>query len=61
MKMCVMLFKMLKVQNGLPNGPLLLEIMSGKRNQGFCYSDDHLNLLGYVSVKSFIQLIYFVD
>ena len=42
-------------------GVLVIEIVSGKRNQGFCHSDDHLNLLGYVSVKSFILLIYFVD
>ena len=29
-------------------GVLVLEMVSGKRNQGFCHSDDHLNLLGYV-------------
>ncbi|KAH0887086.1 hypothetical protein HID58_063182 [Brassica napus] len=29
-------------------GVLLLEIISGKRNKGFCHSDGNLNLLGYV-------------
>ncbi|KAJ4903893.1 Receptor-like serine/threonine-protein kinase SD1-8 [Raphanus sativus] len=29
-------------------GVLLLEIISGKRNKGFCDSDNNLNLLGYV-------------
>ncbi|KAF8086436.1 hypothetical protein N665_0625s0001 [Sinapis alba] len=29
-------------------GVLLLEIISGKRNRGFCVSDNNLNLLGYV-------------
>ena len=42
-------------------GVLVLEIVSGKRNQGFCHLDDHLNLLGHVSMKSFILLIYCVD
>ena len=29
-------------------GVLLLEIISGKRNKGFCDSDSNLNLLGHV-------------
>ena len=37
-------------------GVLVLEIVSGKRNRGFCHLDDHLNLLGLVSIKSFILL-----
>ncbi|KAM4103077.1 hypothetical protein ACJW30_06G052400 [Castanea mollissima] len=28
-------------------GVLVLEIVSGKRNQGYCHLDDHLNLLGH--------------
>ena len=30
-------------------GVLLLEIVSGKKNRGFCHPDHHLNLLGHVS------------
>lgn len=30
-------------------GVLVLEIISGKRNRGFCHSDHGLNLLGHVS------------
>jgi serine/threonine protein kinase len=33
-------------------GVLVLEIVSGKRNRGFCHPDYHLNLLGHVSIKS---------
>jgi serine/threonine protein kinase len=33
-------------------GVLLLDIVSGKKNRGFCHSDYHLNLLGHVSIKS---------
>ncbi|XP_059442138.1 G-type lectin S-receptor-like serine/threonine-protein kinase At4g27290 [Corylus avellana] len=29
-------------------GVLLLDIVSGKKNRGFCHSDHHLNLLGHV-------------
>ena len=32
-------------------GVLVLEIVSGKRNRGFCHPDHHHNLLGHVSVK----------
>ncbi|XP_040988430.1 G-type lectin S-receptor-like serine/threonine-protein kinase At4g27290 isoform X1 [Juglans microcarpa x Juglans regia] len=28
-------------------GVLVLEILSGKKNRGFCHPDDHLNLLGH--------------
>ena len=31
-------------------GVLVLEIVSGKRNRGFCHPDHQLNLLGHVSV-----------
>ena len=41
-------------------GVLVLEIVSGKRNRGFCHLDDNLNLLGLVRMKSFILLIYSV-
>ena len=36
-------------------GVLVLEIVSGKRNQRFCHVNDHLNLnlLGHVSMKSY--------
>ena len=37
-------------------GVLVLEIVSGKRNRGFCHLDNHLNLLGHVSMKNFILL-----
>jgi serine/threonine protein kinase len=33
-------------------GVLILEIMSGKKNRGFCHPDHHLNLLGHVSINS---------
>jgi serine/threonine protein kinase len=36
-------------------GVLVLEIVSGKRNRGFCHPDYHLNLLGHVSIKSGIS------
>jgi hypothetical protein len=32
-------------------GVLVLEILSGKKNRGFCHLDHHLNLLGHVSSK----------
>jgi serine/threonine protein kinase len=32
-------------------GVLILEIVSGKRNKGFCHPDHQLNLLGHVSLK----------
>ena len=41
-------------------GVLVLEIVSGKRNRELCHFDDHLNLLGLVSMKIFIVLIYCV-
>ena len=34
-------------------GVLVLEIVSGKRNRGFFHLDDHLYLLGHVSMKSY--------
>jgi serine/threonine protein kinase len=41
-------------------GVLVLEILSGKRNRGFCHPDHNLNLLGHVSEKtvSFHNLKY---
>jgi len=33
-------------------GVLVLEIVSGKKNKGFCHPDHQLNLLGHVSLKS---------
>lgn len=39
-------------------GVLVLEILSGKKNRGFCHPDHHLNLLGHVSMKKGILLIY---
>ena len=32
-------------------GVLLLEIVSGKRNRGFYFADNQLNLLGHVSAN----------
>jgi hypothetical protein len=31
-------------------GVVLLEILSRKKNRGFCHPDHHLNLLGHVSL-----------
>jgi serine/threonine protein kinase len=36
-------------------GVLLLEILSGKKNDSFCTSDTVDNLLSYVSVKHILQ------
>ena len=33
-------------------GVLVLEIVSGKRNRGFCHTDHNHNLLGHVSLKN---------
>jgi serine/threonine protein kinase len=33
-------------------GVVVLEIVSGKKNKGFCHPNHHLNLLGHVSIKS---------
>jgi serine/threonine protein kinase len=33
-------------------GVVVLEIVSGKKNRGFCHPNHHLNLLGHVSIKS---------
>ena len=41
-------------------GVLILEIVSGKKNKGFCHPEHHLNLLGHVSMKYNILLIYVV-
>jgi serine/threonine protein kinase len=41
-------------------GVLILEIVSGKKNKGFCHPEHHLNLLGHVSMKYDILLIYVV-
>ena len=32
-------------------GVLILEIVSGKKNRGFCHPDNQLNLLGHVSIN----------
>ena len=40
-------------------GVLILEIISGKKNRGFRHPE-HLNLLGHVSMKNCIVLIYVV-
>ncbi|XVF70465.1 hypothetical protein PTKIN_Ptkin11bG0163700 [Pterospermum kingtungense] len=32
-------------------GVLVLEVVSGRRNRGFCHPDHHLNLVGHVSVR----------
>ena len=43
-------------------GVLLLEIVSGKKNRGFCHPAHHLNLLGHVSryngILLFVLLIF---
>jgi hypothetical protein len=41
-------------------GVLILEIISGKKNRGFCHPEEHLNLLGHVSMKNGNVLIYVV-
>ena len=41
-------------------GVLILEIVSGKKYKGFCHPEHHLNLLGHVSMKYNILLIYVV-
>jgi serine/threonine protein kinase len=41
-------------------GVLILEIVSGKKNRGFCLPEHDLNLLGHVSMKNSIVLIYVV-
>ncbi len=41
-------------------GVLILEIVSGKKNRGFCHPEHDLNLLGHVSIKNSIVLIYVV-
>jgi serine/threonine protein kinase len=33
-------------------GVVILEIVSGKKNRGFCHPSHHLNLLGHVSINS---------
>ena len=35
-------------------GVLVLEIISGKKNRGFYYANNELNLLGYVSARQYI-------
>lgn len=35
-------------------GVLVLEIISGKKNRGFYYANNELNLLGYVSARKYI-------
>ena len=37
-------------------GVLVLEIVSGKKNRGFCHPDQNLNLLGHVSLCINIKL-----
>ena len=41
-------------------GVLILEIISGKKNRGFHHPEQQLNLLGHVSMKNCIVLIYVV-
>jgi hypothetical protein len=33
-------------------GVLVLEIVSEKKNKGFCHLDHHINLLGHVSINT---------
>ena len=35
-------------------GVLVLGIISGKKNRGFYYANNELNLLGYVSARQYI-------
>ena len=39
-------------------GVLILEILSGKKNRGFCHPEHCHNLLGHVSMRNNILLIY---
>ena len=41
-------------------GVLILEIISGKKNKIFRHPEQHLNLLGHVSMKNGNVLIYVV-
>ena len=41
-------------------GVLILEIISGKKNRRFRHPEQHLNLLGHVSMKNGNVLIYVV-
>ena len=41
-------------------GVLILEIVSGKKNRGFCHPEHRLNLLGHVRMKNSTVLIYIV-
>lgn len=40
-------------------GVIVLEIISGKKNRGFYYANNDLNLLGHVSEVVFLQT-YFI-
>jgi serine/threonine protein kinase len=42
-------------------GVLILEIVSGKKNNGFFHPDHDLNLLGHVSMKDETLLIYLLN
>ena len=43
-------------------GVLLLEIVSGKKNRGFCHPDHHHNLLGHVGESNGTLLcLYLTD
>jgi hypothetical protein len=33
-------------------GVLVLELLSGKENKGFCHPNHHLNLIGHVSINN---------
>jgi hypothetical protein len=39
-------------------GVLVLEIVAGRRNRGFCESEINLNLLRYVSANYLSQLLW---
>jgi hypothetical protein len=39
---------------------LILEIISGKKNRGFRHPEQHLNLLGHVSMENGNVVIYVV-
>ena len=41
-------------------GVLILEIISGKKNRGFRHPEQHLNLLGHVSMENGNVVIYVV-
>ena len=42
-------------------GVLILEIVSGKKNSNFHYSDQHMSLIAYVSVCLFFYFCFFTN